>query len=204
MKHLLFLLLFPFAMSAQYVDTWANVSTLKSMAILTPGQEYMLTDLGKIIIVANSATTFYPTPKYRTPHAMEYDYETFDFDSKQITGYDNIHGICRNNGAWYLLNDAGHKSYKVQSVSGNLTIHFTKAYDKVISFQTTLDDAYSASNHIVSCGVSVGYSSATILFHKTVIGLNGALIKTPMTLQELNILGSAILFNATMSKNIQL
>lgn len=205
-KFLLFLFfIISFSAKSQVANTWADINQLKSNNQLYPGSIYTIIDMGKIQIVAKSNNTFYETPFVRTPYALEYDFELFNFDTKILTGIDEISCVARcSSSSWYLINDAGHKPYKVSSTSNNLVIHFTKTYDKVLGFSTSLDDSYSASNYVITAGASVGFSSATIYFHKTVILNTNTLIKVLMTPQELSITGSNIWIMGMLSKQIQL
>lgn len=206
MKKILLFLFFiiTFSAKSQIALTWSDIDQLKSSNQLCPGTSYMIVDIGKIQIMAKSTNTFYETPYVRTPYALEYDFESFNFDTKILTGIDEISCVARcSSGTWYLINDAGHRPYKVASASGNLVVHFTKTYDKVLGFSTSLDDSYSASNYVITAGASVGFSTATIYFHKTVVSTN-TLMKVSMTSQELSILGSNIWIMGRFSKQIQL
>lgn len=199
MKKALLLLLFPISLSAQYVDTYSNIQTLKASGQLVSGMSYMITDLGKMEIMAKSVNDFFPIPVKRTPYAMEYDEELFDFDTKVITGIDNISCVARCNGAWFLLNDGTHKPYKAAYCTNNLMVWYGKTYDKVYSASTCLDDTYSGSNLDITCGASVSLQYIAIWVHKNVNG-----VKTQMTLAEASIPGSNIFINVRMGKIIQL
>jgi len=204
MKKLLFLLLLPFTLSAQYVDTYSNIQTLKASGLLVSGMSYMITDLGKMEIMARTINSFYPIPIKRTPFAMDYDYETFNFDTKVITGYDNIQCVARcNSGVWALINDVGHTPYKAAYASNNLMVHFYKTYDKVISSSTNIDDGYAASSLMISCGASVSFNYIAVLLYKTVFN-NGIPTKVQMTLMEASIAGANIFLYVTMAKFIPL
>lgn len=199
MKTLL-LILFPFISFGQYVTTWNDLQTMKQANQLTPGQVYLMTDLGKIEIMAKSTNAFYEIPYRRSRYAIDYDEELFDFDTKVITGIDNLAGVARcSNSVWSLLNDLGHKPYKLSHCSNNLMIHYGKTYDKVISASTVLDETYSGSQLNITCGASVGLSYITIYLHKNVGG-----VKSQMTLQEASINGSNLFIFVKMLKFIQL
>ena len=199
MKTLL-LILFPFLSFGQYVTTWLDLQTMKQANQLTPGQVYLMTDLGKLEIMAKSTNSFHEIPYRRSRYALDYDEELFDFDTKIITGIDNLAGVARcSNSVWSLLNDLGHKPYKLSHCSNNLMVHYGKTYDKVVSASTVLDETYSASQLNVSCGASVGLSYITIYLHKNVGG-----VKSQMTLQESSINGSNLFIFVKMLKFIQL
>ena len=199
MKTLL-LLLFPFLSFGQYVTTWSDLQTMKQANQLTPGQVYLMTDLGKLEIMAKSTNSFYEIPYRRSRFALDYDEELFDFDLKIITGIDNLAGVARcSNSVWSLLNDLGHKPYKLSHCSNNLMVHYGKTYDKVVSASTVLDETYSASQLNITCGASVGLSYITIYLHKNVNG-----VKSQMTLQESSINGSNLFIFVKMLKFIQL
>jgi len=173
---------------------------MKQANQLTPGQVYLMSDLGKIEIMAKSTNAFYEIPYRRSRYALDYDEELFDFDTKIITGIDNLAGVARcSNSVWNLINDLGHKPYKLSHCSNNLMVHYGKTYDKVVSASTVLDETYSASQLNVSCGASVGLSYITIYLHKNVNG-----IKSQMTLQESSINGSNLFIFVKMLKFIQL
>ena len=199
MKTLL-LILFPFISFGQYVTTWNDLQTMKQASQLTAGQVYLMTDLGKLEIMAKSTNSFHEVPYRRSRYALDYDEELFDFDTKVITGIDNLAGVARcSNSVWSLLNDLGHKPYKLSHCSNNLMVHYGKTYDKVVSASTVLDETYSASQLNVSCGASVGLSYITIYLHKNVNG-----VKSQMTLQESSINGSNLFIFVKMLKFIQL
>ena len=199
MKTLL-LILFPFLSFGQYVTTWNDLHTMKQASQLTPGQVYLMSDLGKIEIMAKSTNAFYEKPYRRSRYALDYDEELFDFDTKIITGIDNLAGVARcSNSVWSLLNDLGHKPYKLSHCSNNLMVHYGKTYDKVVSASTVLDETYSASQLNITCGASVGLSYITIYLHKNVGG-----VKSQMTLQESSINGSNLFIFVKMLKFIQL
>jgi len=173
---------------------------MKQASQLTAGQVYLMTDLGKLEIMAKSTNAFYEIPYRRSRFALDYDEELFDFDTKIITGIDNIAGVARcSNSVWSLLNDLGHKPYKLSHCSNNLMVHYGKTYDKVVSASTVLDETYSASQLNVTCGASVGLSYITIYLHKNVNG-----VKSQMTLQESSINGSNLFIFVKMLKFIQL
>ncbi len=196
----LILILFPFLSFGQYVTTWSDLQTMKQANQLTPGQVYLMTDLGKLEIMAKSNNAFYEIPYRRSRFALDYDEELFDFDTKIITGIDNLAGVARcSNSVWSLLNDLGHKPYKLSHCSNNLMVHYGKTYDKVVSASTVLDETYSASQLNVTCGASVGLSYITIYLHKNVGG-----VKSQMTLQESSINGSNLFIFVKMLKFIQL
>lgn len=199
MKTLL-LILFPFLSFGQYVTTWNDLHTMKQASQLTPGQVYLMSDLGKIEIMAKSTNAFYEIPYRRSRYALDYDEELFDFDTKVITGIDNLAGVARcSNSVWSLLNDLGHKPYKLSHCSNNLMVHYGKTYDKVVSASTVLDETYSASQLNITCGASVGLSYITIYLHKNIGG-----VKSQMTLQESSINGSNLFIFVKMLKFIQL
>ena len=199
MKTLL-LILFPFLSFGQYVTTWPELQAMKQANQLTPGQVYLMTDLGKLEIMAKSTNSFHEVPYRRSRYALDYDEELFDFDNKIITGIDNVAGVARcSNSVWSLLNDLGHKPYKLSHCSNNLMIHYGKTYDKVVSASTVLDETYSASQLNITCGASVGLSYITIYLHKNVNG-----VKSQMTLQESSINGSNLFIFVKMLKFIQL
>ena len=199
MKTLL-LLLFPFLSFGQYVTTWSYLQTMKQANQLTAGQVYLMTDLGKLEIMAKSTNAFYEIPYRRSRYALDYDDELFDFDTKVITGIDNLAGVARcSNSVWSLLNDLGHKPYKLSHCSNNLMVHYGKTYDKVVSASTVLDETYSASQLNITCGASVGLSYITIYLHKNIGG-----VKSQMTLQEASINGSNLFIFVKMLKFIQL
>ena len=199
MKTLL-LILFPFLSFGQYVTTWSDLQAMKQANQLTPGQVYLMTDLGKLEIMAKSTNSFHEVPYRRSRYALDYDEELFDFDTKIITGIDNLAGVARcSNSVWSLLNDLGHKPYKLSHCSNNLMVHYGKTYDKVVSASTVLDETYSASQLNVTCGASVGLSYITIYLHKNVGG-----VKSQMTLQESSINGSNLFIFVKMLKFIQL
>ncbi len=204
MKHLIFffLVLSTSLVKAQVLINYTDAANLIQSNSLVPGETYHLVE-PKVVLVAKTVNTFFEQPLYRTVYALDYDKELFNFATKVITGIDEIECIIRCNGAWFILNDAGHKPYKVLTIGGNVTIYFTKTYDKVISFTTSLDDTYSASPLIISCGPSVGFSNATLYIYKTLPqGTN--FLKIPMTLAELSIPGSNIFIRGKLSKQIQL
>ena len=199
MKTLL-LILFPFLSFGQYITTWPELQVMKQASQLTAGQVYLMTDLGKLEIMAKSTNAFYEIPYRRSRYALDYDEELFDFDTKIITGIDNLAGVARcSNSVWSLLNDLGHKPYKLSHCSNNLMVHYGKTYDKVVSASTVLDETYSASHLNVTCGASVGLSYITIYLHKNVGG-----VKSQMTLQEASINGSNLFIFVKMLKFIQL
>ena len=199
MKTLL-LILFPFLSFGQYITTWPELQVMKQENQLTPGQVYLMTDLGKLEIMAKSTNSFHEVPYRRSRYALDYDEELFDFDTKIITGIDNLAGVARcSNSVWSLLNDLGHKPYKLSHCSNNLMVHYGKTYDKVVSASTVLDETYSASQFNVSCGASVGLSYITIYLHKNING-----VKSQMTLQEASINGSNLFIFVKMLKFIQL
>ena len=199
MKTLL-LILFPFLSFGQYVTTWSDLQTMKQANQLTPGQVYLMTDLGKLEIMAKSTNAFYEIPYRRSRYALDYDEELFDFDTKIITGIDNLAGVARcSNSVWNLINDLGHKPYKLSHCSNNLMVHYGKTYDKVVSASTVLDETYSASQLNITCGASVGLSYITIYLHKNIGG-----VKSQMTLQESSINGSNLFIFVKMLKFIQL
>ena len=199
MKTLL-LILFPFLSFGQYVTTWSDLQAMKQASQLTPGQVYLMSDLGKIEIMGKSTNAFYEIPYRRSRYALDYDEELFDFDTKIITGIDNLAGVARcSNSVWSLLNDLGHKPYKLSHCSNNLMVHYGKTYDKVVSASTVLDETYSASQLNISCGASVGLSYITIYLHKNIGG-----VKSQMTLQESSINGSNLFIFVKMLKFIQL
>ena len=196
----LILILFPFLSFGQYITTWPELQVMKQASQLTPGQVYLMTDLGKLEIMAKSSNAFYEIPYRRSRYALDYDEELFDFDTKVITGIDNLAGVARcSNSVWSLLNDLGHKPYKLSHCSNNLMIHYGKTYDKVVSASTVLDETYSGSQLNISCGASVGLSYITIYLHKNVNG-----VKSQMTLQEASINGSNLFIFVKMLKFIQL
>ena len=199
MKTLL-LILFPFLSFGQYVTTWNDLQTMKQANQLIVGQVYLMTDLGKLEIMAKSNNAFYEIPYRRSRFALDYDEELFDFDTKIITGIDNLAGVARcSNSVWSLLNDLGHKPYKLSHCSNNLMVHYGKTYDKVVSASTVLDETYSGSQLNVTCGASVGLSYITIYLHKNIGG-----VKSQMTLQESSINGSNLFIFVKMLKFIQL
>jgi len=199
MKTLL-LILFPFLSFGQYVTTWPELQAMKQANQLTPGQVYLMTDLGKLEIMAKSTNAFHEVPYRRSRYALDYDEELFDFDNKIITGIDNVAGVARcSNSVWSLLNDAGHKPYKLSHCSNNLMVYYAKTYDKVISASTVLDETYSGSQLNITCGASVGLSYITVYLHKNVNG-----VKTQMTLQEASIAGANIFIFSKLLKFIQL
>ena len=199
MKTLL-LILFPFLSFGQYITTWPELQAMKQASQLTPGQVYLMTDLGKLEILAKSTNSFHEVPYRRSRYALDYDEELFDFDTKVITGIDNLAGVARcSNSVWSLLNDLGHKPYKLSHCSNNLMVHYGKTYDKVVSASTVLDETYSGSQLNISCGASVGLSYITIYLHKNVNG-----VKSQMTLQESSINGSNLFIFVKMLKFIQL
>ena len=199
MKTLL-LILFPFLSFGQYITTWPELQVMKQANQLTPGQVYLMSDLGKIEIMGKSTNAFYEIPYRRSRYALDYDEELFDFDTKVITGIDNLAGVARcSNSVWSLLNDLGHKPYKLSHCSNNLMVHYGKTYDKVVSASTVLDETYSGSQLNISCGASVGLSYITIYLHKNVGG-----VKSQMTLQEASINGSNLFIFVKMLKFIQL
>ena len=199
MKTLL-LILFPFLSFGQYITTWPELQVMKQTSQLTAGQVYLMTDLGKLEIMAKSTNAFYEIPYRRSRYALDYDEELFDFDTKVITGIDNLAGVARcSNSVWSLLNDLGHKPYKLSHCSNNLMVHYGKTYDKVLSASTVRDEAYSGSQLNISCGASVGLSYITIYLHKNVNG-----VKSQMTLQESSINGSNLFIFVKMLKFIQL
>ena len=199
MKTLL-LILFPFLSFGQYVTTWPELQATKQANQLTPGQVYLMTDLGKLEIMARSTNSFHEVPYRRSRYALDYDEELFDFDNKIITGIDNVAGVARcSNSVWSLLNDAGHKPYKLSHCSNNLMVHYGKTYDKVVSASTVLDETYSGSQLNITCGASVGLSYITIFMHKNVNG-----VKSQMTLQESSIVGSNLFIFVKLIKFIQL
>jgi hypothetical protein len=204
MKKLLILLLISNVCYGQIIGTYADVSAMKSQGALYPNQVYCITDLGKMQIMAKTNNSFYRKPYVRTIFAMDFDEETFDFDTKRIMGIDNVSCVVRcTNGTWSILNDIGHTPENVASVSDNLFIYFTKTYDKVIGFQTSLDETYAGSNYDITCGASTGLAFCVVLFYKTVI-INGQLIKQFITLQELSIPNSNITYSGRFGKFIQL
>lgn len=192
------LALAPYFASAQYYDTYPNIAALKSSCQLIEGQTYVITDMSKLQIMAASCSTFHTKPLY-SRFCYEYDELQFNFDTRIMTGIDNCEGIIRCNNGWYLINEATHKPHKISQANGNVAVHFTKTYDFVIGGSATLDETYSASGLIITCGPSIGLSMMTIWLHKTV---NGA--KYQLTLAEASIPGSNIFINARMGKNIQL
>lgn len=199
MKTLL-LILFPFLSFGQYVTTWPELQAMKQANQLTPGQVYLMTDLGKLEIMAKSTNSFHEVPYRRSRYALDYDEELFDFDNKIITGIDNVAGVARcSNSVWSLLNDAGHKPYKLSHCSNNLMVHYGKTYDKVVSASTVLDETYSGSQLNITCGASVGLSYITIFMHKNING-----VKSQMTLQESSIIGSNLFIFVKLIKFIQL
>ena len=199
MKTLL-LILFPFLSFGQYVTTWPELQAMKQANQLIVGQVYLMTDLGKLEIMAKSTNSFHEVPYRRSRYALDYDEELFDFDNKIITGIDNVAGVARcTNSVWYLLNDAGHRPYKLSHCSNNLMVHYGKTYDKVVSASTVLDETYSGSQLNITCGASVGLSYITIFMHKNVNG-----VKSQMTLQESSIVGSNLFIFVKLIKFIQL
>lgn len=199
MKTLL-LILFPFLSFGQYITTWPELQAMKQANQLTPGQVYLMTDLGKLEIMAKSTNSFHEVPYRRSRYALDYDEELFDFDNKIITGIDNVAGVARcSNSVWSLLNDAGHRPYKLSHCSNNLMVHYGKTYDKVVSASTVLDETYSGSQLNITCGASVGLSYITIFMHKNVNG-----VKSQMTLQESSIIGSNLFIFVKLIKIIQL
>lgn len=199
MKTLL-LILFPFLSFGQYVTTWPELQATKQANQLTPGQVYLMTDLGKLEIMAKSTNSFHEVPYRRSRYALDYDEELFDFDNKIIMGIDNVAGVARcSNSVWSLLNDAGHKPYKLSHCSNNLMVHYGKTYDKVVSASTVLDETYSGSQLNITCGASVGLSYITIFMHKNING-----VKSQMTLQESSIIGSNLFIFVKLIKFIQL
>ncbi len=184
------------------VLSYAELQTFKNASLLSAGESYMITDLGKIEIAAKTANTFHAIPCKRTPFAMDYDDETFDFDTKVLTGYDNLSCAVRcTNNAWGLINDVNHKPYKFSHASNNIMVHFSKqnTYDKVVGFFTTIDETYAASNLLISSGASVGLNFIAVYLYKTVNNL-----RVNMTLQECSIAYSNLWLMGRMSKNIQL
>ena len=199
MKTLL-LIIFPFLSFGQYITTWPELQVMKQANQLTPGQVYLMSDLGKLEIMAKSTNSFHEIPYRRSRYALDYDEELFDFDTKIITGIDNLAGVARcSNSVWNLINDLGHKPYKLSHCSNNLMVHYGKTYDKVVSASTVLDETYSASQLNITCGASVGLSYITIYLHKNVGG-----VKSQMTLQESSINGSNLFIFVKMLKFIQL
>lgn len=197
MKKLFLLLLLPFSINAQQLETWAQLDQMRLSCQLIPNSVYVIIDYGNTEICAKTCSTFYERPLKRTIYAIDYDDELFDFASKTITAFDNIDCVVRCNGGWFIINDAGHTPYRVSSVSGNLIVHFQKTYDKVVGFSTSIDDAYSASNYNISCGASVGFGTATIFVHKCING-----VKTQMTIAELSIPTTNIFIIGRFSKQI--
>ena len=196
----LILILFPFLSFGQYITTWPELQAMKQANQLTPGQVYLMTDLGKLEIMAKSTNSFHEVPYRRSRYALDYDEELFDFDNKIITGIDNVAGVARcSNSVWSLLNDAGHKPYKLSHCSNNLMVHYGKTYDKVVSASTVLDETYSGSQLNITLGASVGLSYITIFMHKNVNG-----VKSQMTLQESSIVGSNLFIFVKLIKFIQL
>lgn len=196
----LILILFPFLSFGQYITTWPELQATKQANQLTVGQVYLMTDLGKLEIMAKSTNSFHEVPYRRSRYALDYDEELFDFDNKIITGIDNVAGVARcSNSVWSLLNDAGHRPYKLSHCSNNLMVHYGKTYDKVVSASTVLDETYSGSQLNITCGASVGLSYITIFMHKNVNG-----VKSQMTLQESSIIGSNLFIFVKLIKFIQL
>jgi hypothetical protein len=204
MKHLIiiFLTLFTINSQAQNCLMYNEAAALIESQQLVPHESYQLIDT-KITLVAKTSTTFYERPLCRSVHALDFDDETFNFATKQITAIDEIDCVIRCTGVWSLINDVGHKPYKVATVGGNATIYFGKTYDKVIGFQASLDDTYSASPLIISCGASVGLSNAVLYIYRTA-PLGSWFTRLPMTLAELSIAGSNIFISGKFSKQIQL
>ncbi|MBK8143640.1 MAG: hypothetical protein IPK62_00930 [Bacteroidetes bacterium] len=194
----------PAGSDAQVATTWADIATLKTQGLLIPGFVYKITDLQNIELVAKTTNTFHRIPYKRTIQGIEYDDELFDFDSKVLTGIDNIGCSARcSNGVWSIINDGSHEPYKMTTASNNLMVYFGKTYDKVISASTDLDEAYSGSNFLIDCGASVAFSYMAIWFYKTTI-VGATFQKTQMTLQEASISGSNVFIMVKMSKSIQL
>lgn len=208
MKYILtsIILFLVFSLNAQISITWLAANSLKTQGLLVAGQSYILTDLEKIELVATGPTSFSDIPLKRTTKGISYDEERFNFDTKILTGIDNIVCIARcNGGVWSLINDANHKSYRASYCSNNLMIWYSKQnhYDKVIGGNTSLDESYAASNLMVTCGGSISFNYAAIWFYKTVI-VNGVIQKVQMTLQEASVPGSNVFFIGKMSKDIQM
>ncbi len=204
MKKILFLLLIANAGFGQTVATYSDIGTLKNSNLLMPNTVYIIQDIGKIQLVAKGVNSFYEKPYMRTIFGMDFDEETFDFDTRVLQVIDNVSCVCRcTNAGWSIINDVGHKPYKIALVSSNLMVHYTKAYDKVIGFSTSLDETYSGSNLHITAGASAGLTKATILFYKT-DGNNVPLQKQPATIQDLSIYGSNIFINGRMAKYLQL
>lgn len=188
----------------QYAATWADINLLKQQGLLNPGVVYILVDLYKIGIVAKTCDSFHPIPYMRTAQGLEYDEEHFDFDNKVIIGIDNINCAIRcTGGTWAAINDTGHRPHKIGAVTNNVMVHFTKTYDKVIGGSTSIDETYSGSNLMVSCGASISFAYIAIYLHKTTI-LGAGFQKTQMTALEASIPWSNIFVNVKASKQIPL
>ncbi len=204
MKKILSLLLISNACFGQITAPYSTVSATKNVCQLVPNTVYILTDLGKIQLVAKTNNSFYEHPFVRTIWGMDFDEETFDFNAKQLMGIDNISCVIRcQNAVWSIVNDAGHKPQKVANVSDNLFVYYTKTYDKVLGFQTSIDETYAQSNYHISIGASVGLSFAVVLFFKTNPD-NMPLQKAFITKQELSIPNSNIFISGRFGKIIQL
>lgn len=204
MKKILFLLLISANSFGQIWGSYSAIANLKNSAQLIPNTVYILSDLGKMQIVAKTNNSFYEKPFVRTIYAMDYDEELFYFDTKKIMGIDNISCVVRcQNATWCIISDAGHAPKKVSGVSDNMFLYFTKTYDKVIGFQTSIDETYAQSNLNISIGASVGFDKATILFFKSVI-VNGQIQKQFATKTELSIEWSNIFISGELGKFIQL
>lgn len=169
-----------------------------------PNTVYVLQDLGKIQLVAKTNNSFYEHPFVRTIWGMDFDEETFDFNTKQLMGIDNVSCVARCiNSVWTIMADAGHRPQKVANVSDNLFVYYTKTYDKVLGFQTSIDETYAQSNYHISMGASVGLSFAVVLFFK-IDPTNMPLQKVPLTKQELSIIYSNVFISGRFGKIIQL
>ena len=173
MKKLLFLSVFLsiFRCFGQVSLPYSTLQNLKNNGALSVGDVYVISDLGCIYLMAKTPNSFYERPLVRTKFALDYDDELFDFDTKIITGFDNIYGIIRcTNQVWTIIFDAGHTPYKVGNIVGNggntATINFQKTYDKVISFQYNIDEAYAAEPNDITIGCSVSFGYATMFFYK--------------------------------------
>jgi len=201
---LLFICLLSLTAKGQLIMTWEEINSLKIAGQLSPGTVYKISNLNKMELISKTSSSFYEIPYRRTVYAMDFDHEFFNFDTKTITGVDDVACVARcTNGIWNLINDAGHKPYRITHCSNNLMVYFEKVYDKVISVSTDIDETYSGSNLGVSCGASVGLSYVAVWFHKTIL-VNGAIQKTQMTLQEASITGANVFILGKMSKQIVL
>tara|TARA_R110002074_G_scaffold401409_2_gene599485 strand:- start:320 stop:1048 length:729 start_codon:yes stop_codon:yes gene_type:complete len=112
------------------------------------------------------------------PHAGSYSFQTEkeewdsavrggcpEIESEDGKEVDIIAGVIRNvGGVWEFVEDSAHfGSSGLLSLTSNsftVSVNFKKTYGKVISFLATPDETYV--NNGVSCGSSVGVSSADI------------------------------------------